>query len=919
MYSPHRLLYHFLIVVALCGTMACTTHQAEHDVALADYPMNNPGSEAFQLAKALRNKGAFDEADSVYQKLLLSTSSSSFEKEYIQLNQLLCRFVSVDTFYLDTTVYSTRFRGLSALINGIALSRKDRSGFETLYKARSLLQDEELTNSFYYFVMFEQLGLAHRQNITHVDSAMHYYKLARLSLDNSIGFEKHRARVAYRLAKIHQVNRDEVTAIGLLDEAVLLDSSILFYIDVLVLKAGLLRAEGRIEESDEIRKQAHQLAVKSKSDNALFITLNEKALYYTSMNNDSSFFKTFQTLKILSAKVVGAETKLNRLLSRHYYVTGKYSQSIIYGEAALEGYGRERFPDSKLVFEALYLLCDSYTQLKNYKMGMRYAYQQLTYSTSFKGSEFSFENAIDKEIQEESYNFFVYDLLGNLYLKEYRHTKNYEDLEKSFKLYSLIDSLIIVQVRTQEEESVLEFSQMGHGIYSNAIETCYALYAHKADNRWLEAAHSFMERSKSMVTHQDVLKHDQSYFPSVPAPVKKIELDLKTKLAAVKRQKLTRNSKALQQLLKEQDLFFQSLEKEYPEYYLARYSPKLSSVAEISTQAIKQKKCILNYHLSPGTLYVIRYGKQTQFNAIKIPSAFTDSLFRFQQILSKPSLTSLSSFKRLSHFIFKIVIQPFNNLERDLEIIPEGVLSYLPFEVLISDTVGDYKTLPYLVKKHVVSYKFSLKQSSSTTEKPIKKIGAYVFTIGNDQLTALPGAGNELKVIKSTFTNSQIIIRVGTDASRVQFLKDLEQDIDLLHISMHATSDPGNRLHNAIYFNSERGIDTVFGFEIVPKNVKAHTVVLTSCQSSFGTIVPGEGTFSLARSFQQTGVKNIIGSLWALPDYSSPILCSVMYQKIKAGDTPALALSKAKVDYLQRSDANLSNPFFWSGLTLIAH
>lgn len=918
MFSLHQPFQFFVIILTAFLLVESCTPKPEPETRLSDYPLRESLSNEFQLAQLLRNNGAFSNADSMY-KLLLNTSVSPLEKEYIQLNQLLCQFVASDTFYLNTNFHSAHFKGLSSLVNGIALSRKDKSGFASLYESRQLLQKEGLANSFYYFTLLEQLGLAHRQNVTHVDSAMHYYKLARMFFTNAIGFEKQRARIAYRLAKIYQVNRDEVTAIGLLDEAISFDSSTLFSVNVLVLKAGLLRAEGRIEESDQIRNQAYELALKSKSADALFTALNERALYYTSMVDDDAFFKTFDQLKTLSVNVPRSEAVLNRLLARHYYVTEKYSLSIPYGEAALKGYLKERFPDSKLVFEVFYFLCDSYTQLENYKMGMKYAYQQLVYSTSFKGSDYSFENAIHKETQEESYNFVVYDLLGSLHLKEYRKAKNYADLEKSFKLYSLIDSLISVQVRTQEEESVLEFSQMGHGIYSNALESCYALYANKPDDRWIEAAHRFMERSKSMATHQDVLKHDKNYFPSVPAVVKMRELELKTKLASIKRQSLSRNSIELQELLNEQNTFFQSLEKEYPEYYLARYSPKLSSAKEVTALAVKQKKSVLNYHLSSGVLYVILYGKRTQFSAIKISPTFTDSLFRFRQLLSQPSMTSLPSFKRLSHAMFKMLVQPFGNLEKSLEIIPEGELSYLPFEVLISDTVGDFKTLPYLVKKHVVNYKFSLKSTSSSADKPIKKIGAYAFTLSTDRLSALEGAEDELKIIESVFTDAQLYMRSGSGATREQFLKDMEQDLDLLHISMHATSDPVNRLHNAIYFNSKKGIDTVFGFEIVPKDVKAHTVVLTSCESGFGTIVPGEGTFSLARSFQQTGVKNIIASLWSLPDYSSPLLCEVMYEKIKAGDTPALALTKSKVSYLQHADANLSNPFYWSGLTLISH
>jgi CHAT domain-containing protein len=896
--------------------MACS-QKSDEEIRLVDYAIAENQSPEFLLAQSFRNSGSFHRADSVYQLLLLKNSNSPQEKEYLQLNQLLCQFAANDTLYIEASLNSTHFKGLSSLVRGISLARKDQSGFEELYKARRFLQEEGLTNSFFFFLTIEQLGLAHRQNVTHVDSTMFYYKQARNFLSNSNGFEKHKARIAYRLAKIYQVNRDEVTAIGLLDEAMVLDSSTLFWIDVLVLKAGLLRAEGRIEESDQIRNQVNELALKSKSINAMFKVLNERALYYTSLADDTAFFKTIEQLKTLS--VNGSKNTINRLLSRHYFVTKKYSLSILYGEAALTGYAKERFPDSKLVFEALYFLCYSYTQLGNYKMGMRYAYQQLVYSTTFKGSDYSFENAIEKEVQDESYNFVVYDLLGSLYLKEYQKTGNYSDLKNSFRLYSLIDSLMVAQVRTQEEESVLEFLQIGHGIYSNALEVCHLLYERTPDTRWIEAAHLFMERSKSMATHQDILKHDENYFPNVPLSIKKRELELKTTLASIKRQNLENNSKQLQQALKEQDHFFQSLEKEYPEYYLARYSPLLSTVAATAKIAVLEKKSIVSYHLSQRAVYIIHYGQKTEFKAIELPIAFTDSLLRFRQLLSQPSLTSLSPFKRLSQSLYQTLVQPLNNLQQNLEIVPEGVLSYMPFEVLISDTVGNFKTLPYLIKKHTINYKFSLKSTTTSSNKSVERIVGYAYTSGTNQLRALPGSQIELKIIEEIFQDSHLTMRNGPHASRKQFLMDIEEEVDLLHISMHATSDPGNRLLNGIYFNSEKSIDTVFGFEIVPMDVQAHTVVITSCESGFGTIIPGEGTFSLARSFQQTGVKNIIASLWSLPDYSSPMLCKVMYEKIKAGDTPALALTKSKTTYLQHADANLSNPFYWSGLTLVSN
>jgi hypothetical protein len=54
-------------------------------------------------------------------------------------------------------------------------------------------------------------------------------------------------------------------------------------------------------------------------------------------------------------------------------------------------------------------------------------------------------------------------------LELFKREKGLDHLHKSFKLYSLIDSIMLHQIRTQEDESTLEFLGIGHGIYSNAI------------------------------------------------------------------------------------------------------------------------------------------------------------------------------------------------------------------------------------------------------------------------------------------------------------------------------------------------------------------------------------------------------------------------------------------------------------------
>ncbi|NBW37135.1 MAG: CHAT domain-containing protein, partial [Cytophagia bacterium] len=227
------------------------------------------------------------------------------------------------------------------------------------------------------------------------------------------------------------------------------------------------------------------------------------------------------------------------------------------------------------------------------------------------------------------------------------------------------------------------------------------------------------------------------------------------------------------------------------------------------------------------------------------------------------------------------------------------------------------KSMPYLLKQHTIAYRFGLKSKSKRSTPVISKIAAYAFfsKAGNNKLPNLPGVLQEIDDLQSIFTKAETNVRSHGNANRENFLSDIEDEYDLLHIGMHATSDLSDYLLNRIYFLSEGNqLDTVYGFEIIPKRVKADMVVLSSCESGYGKFMPGEGTISLARSFQQTGVATVISSLWSLPDYSSPIVCKIMYENIEAGSTPASGLASAKRNYLANANQLTAHPFFWAGL-----
>jgi CHAT domain-containing protein len=89
-------------------------------------------------------------------------------------------------------------------------------------------------------------------------------------------------------------------------------------------------------------------------------------------------------------------------------------------------------------------------------------------------------------------------------------------------------------------------------------------------------------------------------------------------------------------------------------------------------------------------------------------------------------------------------------------------------------------------------------------------------------------------------------------------------------------------------------------------------VVLSACETGLGEVKGSEGVFGLQRAFKMAGVKNIIMSLWKVPDAQTAELFDIFYSECFAGKTIHEAFqsaqSKMKVKY---------SPYSWAGFVLL--
>jgi CHAT domain-containing protein len=73
--------------------------------------------------------------------------------------------------------------------------------------------------------------------------------------------------------------------------------------------------------------------------------------------------------------------------------------------------------------------------------------------------------------------------------------------------------------------------------------------------------------------------------------------------------------------------------------------------------------------------------------------------------------------------------------------------------------------------------------------------------------------------------------------------------------------------------------------------------VLSACDTGLGEVAGGEGVLGLVRAFHVAGARNVVASLWQVPDESTAALMGRFYHRLWAEKLPPLeALRQAQLD-----------------------
>jgi CHAT domain-containing protein len=393
-------------------------------------------------------------------------------------------------------------------------------------------------------------------------------------------------------------------------------------------------------------------------------------------------------------------------------------------------------------------------------------------------------------------------------------------------------------------------------------------------------------------------------------------------------------------------------EKNYSKYYNLKYENTVADIKKLQ-ENLSARTTLMEYSLSDTVLYtmIITRNKYTVIRQ-SIDSSFNQLLNRYLSKFhnfdfSRQSLNDFTEFCWYSQSLYNILIAPAIKYisGNSLVIVPDGLLSYLPFETLIKDIPdeipsGQYRYLNYLINYFEISYSYSATlfdqvnrkkkktaihellafapEYTSDTDKQISVTGNYFRKKYRKNLHPIPGVYDEVKSIHKLISGE---VYYGGEATEKNFLATAGY-FDILHLAMHTVIDNYNPLYSKLIFTLDS--DSLYdGYlntsEVFGLNLKARMVVLSACSTGEGEFNNGEGVMSLARGFVYAGSPSIIMTMWEVEDKSGAELMKNFYKNLLRGQSKPKAMRNAKLTCIKKFRPENTHPFFWSSFVVMGN
>ena len=746
--------------------------------------------------------------------------------------------------------------------------------------------------------------------------------------------------------------------------------------------AGIFNEAGEHEQAIVFQKKSIQYIMQKlgRADMVVAGEYHNLARSYQSLTDYKTAIEYYERSKDLFIKIVGDKhPNLATVVSGIglcYRHMGDYENALAYMEESLTlrklGFG-EIDPEVATFY---FQLGNIHEVMGNFEKAMK-SYEKCLKSFGFReGGDLA--NVSD-----------LYRLIPSLYTtsalhrSEFLRLGNPQDLEKADQYSSYTATVIEALTKDLGPNSRPNLVSLSSTNYKGWSLVNYLRYQQTNDPKYFDKSFAFAESSKAFALHKVFNESRAVKFAGIPTSVLEQEESLRlsiTNLEKRRQEKLAtkvpqgdstflRISEELFNLKADYERFKSTLEQDFPLYYRLKYDFTTAKLDYLQDSLLQEDQTLLEYSVSDSSILIFTI-QQDDFSVTEVKGSFplvqwvkdfqasltgyygTEKKKRSDALYGK----TLNAYIDLASKLYQQLIAPVEaKLRKEVIIIPDGVLGYIPFGALLTGNPGkrsSFDSYPFFFKKHQLTYCYSAtllqqmirKRHESPPTRSLLALAPFATqgyskldqgvdisikqlpngvdtiivkeTILRTDLLPLPSSGPEVSLASELWDGKYYL---GKDATE-ELVFDLASQYRILHLSTHAVAD--ERLGDFSYLafvEKEDSLENEYLYvsELYNLKLNADLVVLSACETANGELKGGEGIISLARAFAYAGAKSMLTTLWVVDDAVAKDLTRDFYIHLKQGETKDRALYLAKQQHLKRSENSHKHPFFWANFIAV--
>nr|WP_315149124.1 CHAT domain-containing tetratricopeptide repeat protein [uncultured Flavobacterium sp.] len=493
------------------------------------------------------------------------------------------------------------------------------------------------------------------------------------------------------------------------------------------------------------------------------------------------------------------------------------------------------------------------------------------------------------------------DLQADLFTIKKQPHKALESYTLAFHIEELFQSLILY------EKSKIIIQTRNRNRIEKCIEIYQSLFDKSQNSIYIDKAFQLVEKTKSIVLKQHLI-NNKTISRKEKLLLEQLQ-NWNTVITKEQQKGDLANVSKINEAIKKQNQLMLLLKETQKEKKLPTNA--VINTSDLFTKLNKEDAVMVEYFFGSKKVYVFTLeNNQISLKSFCVGQMCGESIFHFISLFYDPNFITndIGEYTKTAAKAYKTLLLPKQTDDKNLIIIPDGILNLLPFEALITkeSNTTNFAKMHYLLNDFNVVYNSSAAfYLNAKRFIPKEKTVLGVFPIFENTDYTLTYSKNELESITNSFKGKFL----KNSNATYQNFKNNAGAYSILHLSTHADAGDVVTPASIKFYDQE-----VLYSELYHMNISPNLVVLSACETGIGKFYKSEGSMSIARGFQFAGAQNLLFSLWKVNDYTTSIFMGDFYKNIKKNNSYFEANHQAKLDFL--NNKNISNakksPYYWA-------